>query len=57
MNDSIIEKKKNWQQSTLEPILKKSGEQKKQFQTDSGIEVERLALPQELAYESQLGFP
>ncbi len=49
MNESLQQKKKKWEES--------AGERKKQFQTDSGIEIERLALPSESDYETQLGFP
>ncbi|MBI5216405.1 MAG: methylmalonyl-CoA mutase family protein [Ignavibacteriae bacterium] len=57
MNESLNKKKTIWEDVTLEPVLKKSSERKKQFQTDSGIEIERLALPSEADYEKQLGFP
>ncbi len=57
MSKTQQEQKQHWEESTLNPVLKKSGERKKQFQTDSGIEIDRLALPDEMNYEQELGFP
>ncbi len=57
MKKKLQEQKESWEQSTLNPVLKKAGERKKQFLTDSGIEIERLSLPNESEYDEKLGFP
>jgi methylmalonyl-CoA mutase, N-terminal domain len=52
--------KKQWEERTLNPLLARSPEQKAQFETTSGIEVERLYLPeadQSNGYVEKLGFP
>ncbi|HEY85197.1 MAG TPA: methylmalonyl-CoA mutase family protein, partial [Chloroflexi bacterium] len=49
-----------WQENTLNPTLQKFPERQKNFETDSGIPVERLYTPQDGAdddYLAQLGFP
>ncbi|GJQ21480.1 MAG: methylmalonyl-CoA mutase [Bacteroidia bacterium] len=40
----------------VDPLLARTPERKKEFQTDSGIPIDRLYLPQERSYEA-LGFP
>jgi methylmalonyl-CoA mutase N-terminal domain/subunit len=57
MNDSLNEHKKRWEAETVRPALQKAAERKAPFQTDSGIEIERLYLPREFDCEAQLGFP
>ncbi len=54
---SLSDRLKEWESSKVEPALKKIPERKKTFQTDSGIEIERLYLPFEDEYERQRGFP
>ena len=48
-----------WLKETLEPSLKKYPERKTRFETSSGIEVPRVALPVDESpdYEQKLGFP
>lgn len=57
MKPPINELKKKWEQESVEPVLKKAPERKKIFKTDSGIEIDRLYLPDELPYMESLGFP
>jgi len=47
----------SWVNRLLKPVLDKFGERKKTFQTDSGIEVDRLAVPITPNYETSLGYP
>jgi len=52
--------KEAWNASTEEKVLKRFPERKKEFKTDSDIEIERLYTPVEVAefdYEQELGFP
>ena len=46
-----------WEKERVRPAIEKLPERKKSNLTDSGIEVERLYLPFEMDYQSQLGFP
>jgi methylmalonyl-CoA mutase N-terminal domain/subunit len=49
-----------WQDSTLKKSLDKFSERKQRFETSSGIELPRVALPDgeaDAAYEQRLGFP
>ena len=57
MKTSLESKKRQWEQDSVVPSLKKSPERKKRFQTDSGIEFERLYLPTKGDYEMNQGFP
>jgi methylmalonyl-CoA mutase N-terminal domain/subunit len=57
MNGSLKEHKKRWESEMVRPALEKAAERKAPFQTDSGIQVERLYLPREVDYEAQFGFP
>jgi methylmalonyl-CoA mutase N-terminal domain/subunit len=57
MNKKLEDQREQWQQQTLDPALRKSPERKSQFKTTSGIEMPRVALPQEHDYLSQSGFP
>lgn len=45
-----------WEREMVDPLLARTPERKKEFQTDSGIPIDRLYLPQERSYEA-LGFP
>jgi methylmalonyl-CoA mutase, N-terminal domain len=51
--------KNRWQKEQVEPTLKRFPERKEQFETSSGIPVERLYLPAQPdpTYEEKLGFP
>lgn len=51
------DKKLNYQ-AGIKSVLQKFPERKKEFKTDSGIEIERLSVPDEnFDYDSQLGYP
>ncbi len=56
---SIKEAFKLWQDRLLNPSLKKTSERKARFETSAGIELPRLALPDDgpRKYEEELGFP
>ncbi len=51
--------KRQWEEQTLGPVLKKTGERQDEFRTRSGIPVERVYLPAggESAFAERLGFP
>jgi methylmalonyl-CoA mutase N-terminal domain/subunit len=51
--------KAEWQEHTVAPVLAKHPERKAEFETTSGIEVERLYTPADAAidYERDLGYP
>lgn len=55
--------KKNWEEKTLEPVLKRFPERRESFETSSSIPVERVVLPQNLTeeqdseYLSKIGLP
>lgn len=49
--------KKRWEESSLNPILRKYPERKKQFLTSSDIPLPVLATPNEFDYLEALGFP
>lgn len=51
------EKKKAWESGKLEPVLNRFGERKDSFETSSGIPIPRVALPQDMDYLSENGFP
>jgi methylmalonyl-CoA mutase, N-terminal domain len=57
MDSSMEEQLSGWEKKRVKPALEKRAERKKSYVTDSGIEVERLAVPRDLDYQSQLGFP
>lgn len=56
---TLKEDKKHWQDETLEPVLGRFPERKSEFNTLSGIPLERLMLPtdDDPDYAEQLGFP
>ncbi|MFI5252494.1 MAG: methylmalonyl-CoA mutase [Bacteroidota bacterium] len=54
---SINDKKNSWLKEQVEPSLKKSGERRDKFETDSGLPIERIYLPEEIDYLNSLGFP
>ncbi len=55
---NIKDEQKKWEETTLKPFLHKAGERKNDFQTDSGITIERLYLPDpQFDYMAQLNFP
>jgi len=57
MQRPINEHFERWEEQRVKPSLEKSPERKNPFSTDSGISVERLYVPPEPDYESELGFP
>ena len=60
MNDEIRAARDAWEARTLQPTLDKRGERQARFDTPSGLDVERLYTPEDLAdadYARDLGFP
>ncbi|MBF8293609.1 MAG: methylmalonyl-CoA mutase, partial [Bacteroidetes bacterium] len=57
MGGPLNEHMAEWEKKRVRPAIEKLPERKKSNLTDSGIEVERLYLPFEMDYQSQLGFP
>ncbi|MFA5515166.1 MAG: methylmalonyl-CoA mutase family protein [Desulfuromonadales bacterium] len=55
----IQEEKRRWAQSTLKKVIDKRAERKKEFHTTSGIELERVFVPdgEDAQYCEKLGFP
>ena len=51
--------KQHWEESTLSPALRKSPERRAQFETSSGIPLERVYTPEDADsdYCEKLGFP
>ena len=56
---SLQDESARWQRETLDPSIKRFPERKPRFETSSGLEVPRLALPRdgEPDYDEKLGFP
>jgi methylmalonyl-CoA mutase N-terminal domain/subunit len=61
MSEKDLEKlRTEWEENTLKKVLDRFPERSEKFQTDSGIEMQRLYSPletQKLDYQSDLGFP
>jgi len=59
MTDNLTQRRAEWEDSTLEPVLQRFPERRPRFSTSSGEEVERIYLPQETPfdYSTDLGFP
>ena len=55
----LEEQKERWEEETLEPVLNRHPERKDEFETSSGIDVQRLYLPahDDPDYQEKLGFP
>ncbi|HPO59171.1 MAG TPA: methylmalonyl-CoA mutase family protein, partial [Anaerolineaceae bacterium] len=52
------EERKQWEEQVLRPLISKYPERKAEFETPSGIPLDRVALPQEeFDYLEKLGFP
>ncbi|MCD6356739.1 MAG: methylmalonyl-CoA mutase, partial [Anaerolineaceae bacterium] len=49
--------KERWEEETLAPTIKKYPERKEVFTTPSGIEIPRVALPEEQDFLEDIGFP
>jgi methylmalonyl-CoA mutase, N-terminal domain len=56
---SIKDEKARWESNTLNKVLGKRGERRKEFRTTSNLEMERVFTPSEEAphYQEKLGFP
>lgn len=57
MDKEIKSKYEQWEAETLKALIGKYPERKADFETTSGIEVPRVALPRETDYLNDLGFP
>lgn len=57
MESSLEERRRQWEELRVKPALQKLRERKESYSTDSGIEVQRIYLPHDLDYQSELGFP
>jgi methylmalonyl-CoA mutase N-terminal domain/subunit len=57
MDDHLLEEQKRWEKETLASVKNRFPERRERFETSSEIELERLYLPQDLDYQSRLGFP
>jgi methylmalonyl-CoA mutase N-terminal domain/subunit len=54
----ILSQKKSWEENLLKKTLNRFPERKKSFSTESGIDIDRLYLPEEnFDYLEKLGFP
>ena len=54
----ILSQKKSWEENLLKKTLTRFPERKKDFSTESGVEIDRLYLPEEnFDYLNKLGFP
>jgi methylmalonyl-CoA mutase N-terminal domain/subunit len=58
MSTNVNALKKRWENSIVDKVISKSPERKKSFFSDSGIELERIYLPDNsIDYEERIGFP
>jgi methylmalonyl-CoA mutase N-terminal domain/subunit len=57
MSENLNNAKSAWESKILKPVLDKFKERKPKFETDSGIKIERVYLPDKVDYENQIGFP
>ena len=57
MDNKVQEEANRWENDTLLPVLNRFKERQEKFETSSGIPIERVALPTELDYLRDLGFP
>lgn len=55
----LEEAKEGWEENTIKPVLSRFPERQEKFETTSGINVDRLYLPEDADpdYEQKLGFP
>jgi methylmalonyl-CoA mutase N-terminal domain/subunit len=56
----MSEQEREWQEKVLDPALERTPERSSEFQTPSGIPIERLYTPEHLGdfdYDQQLGYP
>jgi methylmalonyl-CoA mutase, N-terminal domain len=54
---SLQDSYEKWEENTLKPVMERFGERSEHFDTSSGIEMPRVAMPDEFDYEADLGFP
>ena len=58
MSNDLRELKKKWEDTTVKKVVDRFPERREEFHTSSGIQVDRIYLPDEkFDYESKLGFP
>ena len=57
MVKKIDDLRKQWEEKTTAPVIKKHPERKVSFQSSSGIEIPRAALPGEESFIQDIGFP
>jgi methylmalonyl-CoA mutase N-terminal domain/subunit len=57
MNNNIKQESERWQKEILEPVINKYPERRNNFETTSGIEMPRVALPEVRDYVTDIGFP
>ena len=57
MKKNIKQESERWQKEILEPALNKYPERKKSFETTSGIDMPRVAVPEECDFMADIGFP
>jgi len=57
MKDKLKRQKEEWEGRIVAPGLKRAPERVTQFETDSGIPIERLYIPEDRPYEASQGFP
>jgi len=58
--DSIRERRAEWEEESLDPLLERYGERKDRFATVSNLDVDRIYTPEDVAdldYDEDLGFP
>ena len=56
-HEQLEQKKLLWERNTVQPTLEHFPERQPKFVLDSGIDIERLALPRDHDYEEKVGFP
>ncbi len=56
-HEQLEQKKLLWERNTVQPTLEQFPERQPKFVLDSGIDIERLALPRDHDYEEKVGFP
>jgi len=54
---TLDSEKKRWEEESLCPVLERFPERKESFNSSSGIPIPRVALPDDIDYMEQLGFP
>ncbi|MBM4159481.1 MAG: methylmalonyl-CoA mutase [Ignavibacteria bacterium] len=57
MSPDLSTRRNVWETEKVKPAIQKLPERRQTFNTDSGVEVDRLYLPEDSDYMSRLGFP